>query len=94
MWFHRNFACIQDVRRNMSTWFATQMMPAVAKRNLARFVDVFCERGAFSAEETAQIFGLRENSNSPFARMWGSSAKRASNRFCASIQRRSTTWIT
>jgi imidazolonepropionase len=33
-----------------------QMIPAVAKRNLARFVDVFCERGAFSAEETAQIF--------------------------------------
>jgi imidazolonepropionase len=33
-----------------------QMIPAVAKRNLARFVDVFCERGAFSTEETARIF--------------------------------------
>jgi imidazolonepropionase len=33
-----------------------QMIPAVAKRKLAQFVDVFCERGAFSAEETARIF--------------------------------------
>jgi imidazolonepropionase len=32
------------------------MIPAVAKRKLAQFVDVFCERGAFSAEETARIF--------------------------------------
>lgn len=33
-----------------------EMMPAVAKRKLAQFVDVFCDRGAFSAQETAQIF--------------------------------------
>ncbi len=33
-----------------------EMLPAVAKRKLAQFVDVFCERGAFSAEETARIF--------------------------------------
>ncbi len=33
-----------------------QMMPAVAKRKLAAFADVFCERGAFSAEESEQIF--------------------------------------
>lgn len=33
-----------------------EMMPAVAKRNLAQFVDVFSDRGAFSADETAQIF--------------------------------------
>jgi imidazolonepropionase len=32
------------------------MMPAVAKSRLARFVDVFCDRGAFSANETGQIF--------------------------------------
>ncbi len=37
-----------------------EMMPAVAKRKLARFVDVFCDRGAFSAEETAQIFAAAE----------------------------------
>ena len=34
----------------------TGMMPLVAKRKLARFADVFCDRGAFSAEESEQIF--------------------------------------
>jgi len=33
-----------------------EMIPAIAKRKLARFVDVFCDRGAFSADETAKIF--------------------------------------
>ena len=33
-----------------------EMIPAVAKTKLADFVDVFCDRGAFSAEETAEIF--------------------------------------
>ena len=32
------------------------MIPAVAKRKLAQFVDVFCDRGAFSMEETRQVF--------------------------------------
>jgi imidazolonepropionase len=33
-----------------------EMIPAVAKRKLARFVDVFCDRGAFSTDETTQMF--------------------------------------
>lgn len=33
-----------------------EMIPRAAKRNLARFVDVFCDKGAFTAEEAAQIF--------------------------------------
>lgn len=33
-----------------------EMIPQVAKRKLAQFVDVFCDKGAFTAEETAQIF--------------------------------------
>jgi imidazolonepropionase len=37
-----------------------EMMPAVAKRKLAQFVDVFCDRGAFSAAEAAQIFAAAE----------------------------------
>src|SRR6202051_280072 len=37
-----------------------QMIPAIAKRKLARFVDVFCDRGAFSAAEAAQIFTAAE----------------------------------
>ena len=36
------------------------MMPVVARRNLAEFVDVFCDRGAFSAEETARIFAAAQ----------------------------------
>jgi len=34
-----------------------KMLPAVAKAKLARFVDVFCDRGAFTEKETATIFG-------------------------------------
>src|SRR5258708_12685571 len=33
-----------------------KMIPSLAKLKLAQFVDVFCDRGAFSAEEPAQIF--------------------------------------
>ncbi|HTT19268.1 MAG TPA: imidazolonepropionase [Candidatus Sulfotelmatobacter sp.] len=33
-----------------------EMIPQAARRKLARFVDVFCDKGAFTAEETAQIF--------------------------------------
>jgi len=34
-----------------------EMIPAVAKRKLAKFVDVFCDRGAFSEIECSMIFG-------------------------------------
>ncbi|MGA8500995.1 MAG: amidohydrolase family protein, partial [Candidatus Sulfotelmatobacter sp.] len=37
-----------------------QMIPRVAKRKLAQFVDVFCDQGAFTAEETEQIFEAAE----------------------------------
>jgi imidazolonepropionase len=37
-----------------------EMIPAAAKRKLAQFVDVFCDQGAFSAEETEQIFAAAE----------------------------------
>jgi imidazolonepropionase len=33
-----------------------EMIPQAARRKLAQFVDVFCDHGAFSAEETRQIF--------------------------------------
>jgi imidazolonepropionase len=33
-----------------------EMIPLAAKRKLAQFVDVFCDLGAFTAGETAQIF--------------------------------------
>ncbi len=37
-----------------------EMIPRAAKRKLAQFVDVFCDRGAFTAEETEQIFTAAE----------------------------------
>jgi imidazolonepropionase len=37
-----------------------KMIPQAAKRKLARFVDVFTERAAFSAEDTARIFESAE----------------------------------
>jgi imidazolonepropionase len=35
---------------------AREMIPRAARRKLAHFVDVFCDKGAFTAEETEQIF--------------------------------------
>lgn len=34
----------------------TEMIPQAARRKLAQFVDVFCDKGAFTAEQTVQIF--------------------------------------
>jgi imidazolonepropionase len=45
-----------DRRQAYVDLVCNQMIPAVAKRKLARFADVFCERGAFSAKESEQIF--------------------------------------
>ncbi len=33
-----------------------EMIPRAARRKLAQFVDVFCDKGAFTAEQTEQIF--------------------------------------
>jgi imidazolonepropionase len=37
-----------------------EMIPSAAKRKLAQFVDVFCDRGAFSPEETQTVFQCAE----------------------------------
>jgi imidazolonepropionase len=37
-----------------------EMIPRVARRKLAQFVDVFCDKGAFTPEETRQIFEAAE----------------------------------
>jgi imidazolonepropionase len=37
-----------------------EMIPQAAKRKLAQFVDVFCDKGAFTADETEQIFAAAE----------------------------------
>ncbi len=36
------------------------MIPQAAKRKLAQFVDVFCDKGAFNPKETEQIFAAAE----------------------------------
>jgi imidazolonepropionase len=38
-----------------------RMIPEVAKRKLATFVDVFCDRGAFSADEATTILSTARN---------------------------------
>jgi imidazolonepropionase len=37
-----------------------EMIPQVAKRKLAHFVDVFCDKGAFTAVQTEQIFAAAQ----------------------------------
>jgi imidazolonepropionase len=39
----------------------SEMIPQVSKRKLAQFVDVFTDRGAFSAEQTGRIFEAARN---------------------------------
>jgi imidazolonepropionase len=38
-----------------------EMIPRAAKRKLAQFVDVFCDRGAFTPAETEQVFEAARN---------------------------------
>lgn len=46
----------RDHRQAYVNLVCTEMIPSVAKKKLARFVDVFCEQTAFSEQETATIF--------------------------------------
>ena len=39
----------------------SEMIPKVAKQKLARFVDVFTDRGAFTTEDTEEIFAAAKN---------------------------------
>jgi len=58
---------LQDRPQEYVQLVCEQMIPAAAKRKLARFVDVFCDRGAFGEEDSLKIaqaarhqgFGLR-----------------------------------
>jgi imidazolonepropionase len=42
-----------------------QMIPLVARRKLAQFVDVFCDRGAFSEEDSVRIFEAAKKNGLP-----------------------------
>jgi len=43
-------------RRQYVEQVCIQMIPQAAKKKLAQFVDVFCDKGAFTAEESQHIF--------------------------------------
>jgi imidazolonepropionase len=46
----------QGCSQNYVEIVCREMIPAAARRKLAQFVDVFCDKGAFTAAETEQIF--------------------------------------
>src|ERR1700687_17332 len=46
----------QDKPREYVALVCEQMIPQVAKRKLAKFVDVFCDTGAFGEEDSGKIF--------------------------------------
>lgn len=46
----------QDCSQKYVEIVCKEMIPQAARRNLAQFVDVFCDKGAFSPEDTERIF--------------------------------------
>jgi imidazolonepropionase len=46
----------QDCSQKYVELVCKNMVPSAARRKLARFVDVFCDKGAFTPEQTEQIF--------------------------------------
>ena len=46
----------QDCSQKYVEIVCKEMIPQVARRSLAQFVDVFCDKGAFSPEDTEKIF--------------------------------------
>ena len=46
----------QDCSQKYVEIVCKEMIPGAARRMLAQFVDVFCDKGAFTPEETQQIF--------------------------------------
>lgn len=45
----------RDCRKDYIALIIKEMLPQVKERNLAEFVDVFCEEGAFTLEESREI---------------------------------------
>lgn len=50
----------RDRRREYVETVTKKMIPQAARRKVSQFVDVFCDKGAFTAEETEQIFAAAE----------------------------------
>jgi imidazolonepropionase len=52
----------QDCSQKYVEIVCKEMIPSAARRKLARFVDVFCDKGAFTPEQTEQILeAARQN---------------------------------
>jgi imidazolonepropionase len=52
----------QERSQNYVELVCSEMIPQAARRKLAQFVDVFCDRGAFSEEDTIAIFAAAKKS--------------------------------
>ena len=55
-----------EYKRNRKAWIkkiCTSILPKVKKNNLASFVDVFCDEGYFTIEETREIFSCAKKLN-------------------------------
>ena len=50
----------QGCSQNYIEIVCKEMVPQAAKRKLAQFVDVFCDHGAFTPEQTEQIFAAAQ----------------------------------
>jgi imidazolonepropionase len=50
----------QDCSQKYVEIVCKEMIPQAAKRHLAKFVDVFCDKGAFTPRETEQIFAAAQ----------------------------------
>jgi imidazolonepropionase len=50
----------QTCSQNYVETVCNELIPQAARRKLAQFVDVFCDQGAFTAENTEQIFNSAE----------------------------------
>jgi len=46
----------RDCSQNYVEIVCKEMIPQAARRSLAQFVDVFCDKGAFTPEESEQVF--------------------------------------
>lgn len=53
----------QDRPQEYVTLICEQMIPQAAKRKLAQFVDVFCDRGAFTEQDSLRIFEAAGKNN-------------------------------
>ena len=84
----------QGCSQNYVEIVCKEMIPRAARRKLAQFVDVFCDKGAFTPEETEQIFAAAQKHGLPARAIWASFRRQLWGHSCVSIRHRSITWTT